>query len=1374
MALLPSPRGPKGLQDSAWERVVGYPSVLVREGVDNTIRWRPGERLEHYFEQRCDEVPSDHLAVVTESGSLTFRQLDDRANQMARFLGKRGMKAGDRIGVLFDKSPHGYVALLALMKIGAAYVPLDPGFPEDRIAFIIDDARIGTIVSVSAFETKLAEFTVRCIYQDTIAEQLDAEPAHRLEDPERPAAHEDQLFYIIYTSGTTGRPKGVAIEHAGICNFVKVAGELYGYRPDDRCYQGMTLAFDFHVEDLWTPLIAGATLIAGKSGGGLFGADLHAFLAQRRVTVLPCVPTLWATIEDDLPDVRIIQLSGESVPHHLVVRWHRPGRSILNAYGPTECSVSSTLRILEPESPVTIGVPLPTYTAVILEEHRDSLAPPGSIGEIGIAGVCLARGYLNREELTEQKFIPDFLDLPNNPSHRIYRTGDYGRITESRELEFHGRIDTQVKLRGYRIELGEIEAVLAQDPSVAHAVVNPYETEPGTTELVAYYTRKQGAPELSLPAVAENLRRQLPPYMIPAYLEELPAIPMTSNHKADRKALPAPSGSRLAVSRGAYTEPRTETEQTLAEGLMDVMKIERVSVTDDFFKDLGAHSLLMARFGAEIRRRMDLDSVSMREIYLHPSIEELALRLDEMTSQAPAAVPDPSKQEEFHRPSTFDYRLCGTLQVLTYLGWSIVTLWLFVTGIIWAYEALPDLAEAYLRVVAYSTGMFVLYSVVPIALKWAVIGRWRPEVIPVWSLRYYRFWVVKTFTRGAPMALVGGPIRNVYLRALGARIGAGTVIQSRLIPVTTDLISIGAHTIIEKETVLQGYKARANRIYIGPIDVGSYAYVGEAGVVDINTVMEDRTQLAFASSLHEGQRLPKGKHFHGSPAVETTVDYCALEDRTCGPVRRWTYALVFLILGVAVAAVPMVIILSAAPDLWRSIVQWEDELLAHDMQLLSHIVSATVLSMVWFMSLTVLRLLIIGIFPRVLNLFLREDRTYVIYGFHYAVQQLISLTSNSVFNNRLFGDSSAIVYYLRWVGYRLNNVIQTGSNFGITQKHENPFMVDVGSGTMVSGGIKFLNETMSADAFKLGTVTVGERNYLGNYIHLPSNSVVGKNCLIGTKALTPTYGPVRENTGLLGSPAFEIPRATARDLRMAQIDEPTRIHQLHAKNRYNFGSAVLYLLNAWAVTTILIAGILSAVAVYFWAGVLGVLGIGWLTFLSALLWMWLVERGVLKFGQLQPKIVPLMDPYFWFHERVWKLTTLWFVAPLFAGTPIKNLFSRMEGVHLGKMVFDDGAYFDEYTLITIGDYTNLNSHIVIQPHSLEEGIFKSGRVEVGTGCTIDCAANLHYDVTMGDYAVIGQNSFVMKGETIDSGAAWIGNPAQSAPSHLAVSTTKGG
>ena len=1333
--------------------------MLICKNADNTIRWKQGERLNHLFERRCDAVPADHLAVITEDVSLTFRELDNRANQAARYLLDQGLKAGDRIGLLFDKSVHSYVALLAVLKIGAAYVPFDAGFPTDRIAFILEDAGVKAILSVSRYREKLADFTVNKIFFDEVQQQISEKPTARLTDQENPPSS-DQLFYVIYTSGTTGKPKGVAIEHAGICNFVQVAGEVYGIRESDRCYQGMTLAFDFHVEDLWVPLIAGATLIAGKSGTSLFGNDLHAFLLKNRVTVLPCVPTLWATLEQDLPDVRIILLSGESVPHNLVVRWHRPDRFILNAYGPTECSVSSTLRRLRPENPVTIGSPLPTYTVVILDEHKDEVVPDGAIGEIGIAGVALALGYLNREDLTRQKFIPDFLNLPNNPSKRIYRTGDYGRIRDDGELEFHGRIDTQVKIRGYRIELEEIEAVLLQVPQIAQAVVNPYEPEPGAVELVGYYTRKKGAPEVSSAEISEMLRKHLPSYMVPGYLEELPVIPMTPNNKADRKNLPAPKGPRFSASTGKFVAPNTETEKVLAGALSGVMKIERVSVEDNFFQDLGAHSLLMARFGAEIRKRLKISAVSMQDIYQNPTIEKLAKHIDALPAEVPEQDMQGGRREPFYVPSNFAYYGCGALQAAWYLAWSAIGLWILVTGVRWTYAAMPNTGATYLRILVYAVGVSVLFTAIPIAAKRLVIGTWKPEVIPVWSLRYFRFWAIRSLVSSAPMALFGDPFYNLYLRLLGAKIGENTVIHSTTVPVCTDLISIGDNTIVGKDSIVLGYAAQSNYIYTGPVQIGSNAFVGEAGVLDINTIMEDNTQLGHASSLHNGQRIPNGKHYHGCPAQETTANYCPVEPRECTEQRRWIYAGVLLAAAFLLIPIPAVAVLAWFPDFSRQIgaAQFSDDPSALSLLLLT--AQTLLITFATFFSGVIFGLLGIAIIPRILNLFLRKDRTYVLYGFHYFIQQTIELLSNSVFYNRLFGDSSAIVYYARWVGYRLNKIVQTGSNFGMSQRHENPFLCDIGSGTMISGGLKMMNETMSSSSFKLGLVKIGEQNYLGNYLHFPADAKTGANVLVATKALAPVDGPIRENVGLLGSPCFEIPRATDRDKQMAKMDDATRRRQLQAKNQFNLITGALYLLSNWflffGVSLCWLVGIVH----YPRHGMSAIYTAAASSFAFTILWYWFVEKASLHFGKLIPQIVPVLNEYFWFHERVWKLTGLWFIAPAFSGTPFKNLFSRLEGVRLGKKVFDDGAYFDEYTLIEIGDYTNLNAACVIQPHSLEEAVFKSDYVKIGIGCTLGVACNLHYGVTMGDYVAIEPNSFVMKGEILDDNTTWRGNPAR--------------
>src|SRR5207342_2178070 len=352
------------------------------------------------------------------------------------------------------------------------------------------------------------------------------------------------------------------------------------------------------------------------------------FLRERDVTVMACCPTLLATVEQDLPKLRLLLVGGEACPQNLVARWYKPGRRILNSYGPTEATVTATLTELKPDKPVTIGVPLPTYSIVVLDPAEDKTVENGELGEIGIAGVGLALGYMNRDELTMKKFIRDFLNIQNNPSGRIYRTGDLGRIDENGEIEYRGRIDTQVKIRGYRIELNEIEAVLLDLPQIAQAAVTTFEPEPDVVELVAYYALKQGA-ELPRDEISQALRSKLPAYMVPAFLEQLDAIPMTLSNKADHKRLPKPQLQRFSTAHG-YVPPKTGNERALHAALAEVLCVERVSTEHHFFDDLGANSLLMARVCAAIRKNPRMANVSMRDIYTNPTIARLADHLDKV------------------------------------------------------------------------------------------------------------------------------------------------------------------------------------------------------------------------------------------------------------------------------------------------------------------------------------------------------------------------------------------------------------------------------------------------------------------------------------------------------------------------------------------------------------------------------------------------------------------------------------------------------------------------------------------------------------------------------------------------------------------------
>ncbi|HVH22164.1 MAG TPA: Pls/PosA family non-ribosomal peptide synthetase [Pseudonocardia sp.] len=1338
--------------------------VLTSDDVDQSVRWTPGERLHHLFERRCDEFRAagdpGHLAVARGADQLTFDELDSQANQLARYLLEHGVRPGDRVGLIFDDALWSYVAMLATLKINAAYVPLDAAFPADRLAYIVGDARVSTVLTVAALRERLdaADAVVLCL--DEAQQEIDRQDGARL----RPGEHGEpveELCYIIYTSGTTGRPKGVAIEHAAICNFVRVAAQVYGIDADDRMYQGLTIAFDFSVEEIWVPLMAGATLVP-KPGRNLLGEELADYLRAQRVTALCCVPTLLATMDDVLPQLRFLLVSGEACPQDLVDRWHRPGRRFLNVYGPTEATVTATWTNLHPDLPVTIGVPLPTYSVVILAEGEQRALPPGELGEIAIAGVCLSPGYVNRDDLTAKAFIPDFLGIPNNTSGRLYRTGDLGRITPDGLVECLGRIDTQVKIRGYRIELTEIESVLLGLPGIGQAVVDSYEPTPGVVELVAYYTEKPSGPAVDVDAVDRALRDRLPAYMVPAYYERLDVMPMTPNDKADRKNLPAPSGPRRVAAQGPIVVADNPAETAIVDAVAGLLGLEQVSVDSDFFTGLGMNSLLLAQLCAQLRERSELPAVATKDIYQNPTPRRLAAAL---ASTAPAPRPAAAGPREVRVGKLGPILLTGLLQAGIGLAGLLLTAQLLVLGFDWL-SAGTGLLDEYLRAVGFGSALFAGLTLLPVLAKWALIGRWKATEIPLWSLRYVRFWLVKSLLRISPLARLGGsPLQVVYLRLLGAKIGRGAVLFTTATPVATDLMRVGAGAVVRKGALLTGYRAESGWLRTGRIEIGRDALVGEGSVLDIDTALGDGAQLGHASALHRGQRVPAGQRWHGSPAEPTGTDFTGVPPAHCGTGRRIGYGL-FQLAVLLFGAAPLVTaaLYLLAPFLYRTVTEtyalvpaitaagvWTDPRFYLGYLAVS---AALVLAAIG------LQLLIVLTVPRLLHRFVRPGVTYPLYGIRWVAHRVIVRLSNSAFFNDLLGDSSFIVYFLRAIGYDLAPLRQTGSNFGLAQGHDSPVLTRVGTGTLVSDGLTVANAEYSSSSFTLARAAIGEHNFLGNNIVFPARSRTGDNVLLATKVAVPIDGPVRQDTGLLGSPAFEIPRSVLRDAahdRYATGAEFTT--RLARKNRSNLRTMGAFLLQRilLAYGTLLIG--LAAVSqlerfglTALVAGLLGALAFGTLFSIVA-------ERAAMGFRRLRPQFCSIYQPYYWKHERMWKLSRISFL-PVFDGTPVKGFLWRLSGVRVGRRLFDDGAVIPEKTLVTIGDAVTLNAGTVIQCHSLEDASFKSDAVLVGNGATLGVNTFVHYGAELGDRVVLDADSFLMKGERPAADSRWRGNPAR--------------
>jgi non-ribosomal peptide synthetase-like protein len=1320
--------------------------VLASNGYDHAVRWRPGERLEQVFEHQCDWMRQhgrgDHLAVDADGVALTYGQLDARANQLARYLLAQGAKAGDRIGLLFDDAVHSYVGMLAVLKINAAYVPLDIGFPQDRLAYIVKDAGARIVLSLSHVRDRLADVAAELICVDEVTALVAAEDDSRLTDAEKGSAV-DELCYIIYTSGTTGRPKGVAIEHASICNFVRVAAEVYGMQSRDRVYQGMTIAFDFSVEEIWVPFAAGATLVPKPGGSSLLGLELREFLQARRVTALCCVPTLLATLDEDVPDLRFLLVSGEACPQYLIARWHRPGRRFLNVYGPTEATVTATWALVDPDKPVTLGVPLPTYSVVILDPVEAKALAAGETGEIGIAGVGLATGYVNRDDLTDRAFVPDFLGIADNPSGRIYRTGDLGRVNDDGHIEYHGRIDTQVKIRGYRIELAEIESVLLQIPGIAQAVVDTFEPEPGVVELVAYYSLRKDTATVDPDDVLRKLRKRLPGYMVPAYFEELEVIPMLPSDKADRKNLPAPKGPRSLATQGNYVAPTTATETVLAAALAGILGLERVSVDSHFFDDLGANSLFMARFCARVREHADLPSVSMREVYTHTTIRELAAALGDAL---PASAEPPAPPDPLTRHSTRQYVTCGALQLLVFLGYTYLSAVVVVYSLNWL-DGAAGFAETYVRSVEVACASFVYFCTAPIVLKWILVGRWKQREIPIWSFAYVRFWTVKTLIRANPLALfVGSPLYVLYLRALGAKIGPGVLILSRNMPVCTDLLTIGGGSVIRKDSFFSCYQAQAGMIQTGTVKLGTDVFVGEKTVLDIETSMGDGAQLGHASGLLRHQAIPDGEHWHGSPARATDTEYWTVGQLPRGAWRRFSYS-VFQLL------IPLLIYVPVGFGVTGGLLEHFSGSPLLNVTGGGSIVELIVASLVLYFGIVLTGLVTVATVPRLLNLALTPGRVYPLYTMRYAIARTITRMTNVKFYVDLFGDSAYIPYYLRYLGYKSGRLQQTGSNYGTELGHESPYLTSVGTGTMVSDALSIMNAEYSRTAFRMSSVTIGAQTFLGNNIAYPAGARVGDNCLLGTKVMVPLDGNIRKDVGLLGSPCFEIPRSVQSDSRFDHLRTGQELsRRLAAKRRYNTATIALFLIIRWVRFAVAFL-ITTAAAGQF--GVPTVAAASVIILLFGVAYGVLIERLVTRFRPLSPQFCSIYQPYFWWHERVWKLLA----SPLFNGTPFKNVMWRLLGVRIGRRVFDDGCGIPEKTLVTIGDDCTLNAGSIIQCHSLEDGTFKSDRTVIGAGCTLGVESFIHYGATMGAGSVLTSDAFLMKGEEVPPHTRWQGNPA---------------
>jgi len=597
---------------------------LLQEWNATDVVYPGDETLPSLLTKQADATPAA-LALVFEDESLTYAELNGRANQLAHWLQAQGVGKDVMVGVFMERSTEMVVALLAIVKAGGAYVPLDPDYPEQRLEHMLEDADMPLVLTQSHLQAQLPAHNAQVLAVDTAAELSD----HATENPSVLPASSD-VAYVIFTSGSTGRPKGVMNEHRGIVNRLLWMQSEYQLDDSDRVLQKTPFSFDVSVWEFFWPLMTGATLVVARPGGHKDSTYLTEIIREQGVTTMHFVPSMLQVFLQD-PDVgqceslRRVICSGEALSHDLQTRFYGSfaNTGLHNLYGPTEAAIDVTYWACQRDSDelsVPIGRPV-ANTQVHVVEPSGSIAPVGVAGELWIGGEQVARGYVNRPELTAERFIAD--PFGNKEGARIYRTGDLVRWRNDGVVEFLGRIDQQVKLRGFRIELGEIEASLDAQLSVEQSLVLLREDVPGDKRLVAYVTGTDGVSP-DVPVLRDALKAQLPEYMVPAAFVPLQNFPLLPNGKVNRRALPEPEGRRDVASE--YMPPATATEKILAQIWSDLLRVDRVGVNDNFF-ELGGDSIL----SIQIITRAGQEGLHLvpKQVFQYQTIAELATAVGE-------------------------------------------------------------------------------------------------------------------------------------------------------------------------------------------------------------------------------------------------------------------------------------------------------------------------------------------------------------------------------------------------------------------------------------------------------------------------------------------------------------------------------------------------------------------------------------------------------------------------------------------------------------------------------------------------------------------------------------------------------------------------